>query len=1238
MIKSVLREIKSSLGRYLSMLAIIALGSGFLSGLMVTKDTMVHTLDESMRQSGFYDWRLVSTLGYELEDVTAFRAEDRVRAAEGAVEADAICTLDGAELVMKYHSITDGVNTLTLKCGRMPENAGECVVDSEFFLEQDIGTVLRLSSENSEDTLDKFVFDEYTIVGVVSSPLYINYERGSTALGTGVVSSFVYIMPEGFDVDYYTEVYLTLNEEAMIYSEDYKRISDGSEALITELAQKRADQRYDRILSEANEEIAEAQEKLDDARMELDDGQREYDDGKAEADAELAEALAELTDAERKLVNGRRDYDDGVRELEEKVDDAEAEMSDAQTELAEAYAELKQGEREYFDAKRELRSGENDYADGLAQYEDGISQTVDAQKEIDDAKRKLDNALGSLVDGERELDGAKRQLDEQQAAFDGQVGALTEAVNGILSGAIPTAEPRDGDENSPGTVIDSKPEPDSNLPAVPDTQSGLTSDELLEILGGGGTDELTGTVTEIVNGILSGSGMSSGDLVEAKQQLDEGWKSYNSGASALSSGDAQYWNGMYELKQAERELDDAKKDLEKAKTELADARAELDDGWKQLKDARAELDDGWEKYNDGVQELADAREELAESIAEAEAELADARGELADAERKIRDGWDDYYEGKADAERELADARAELDDGRKKLADAEAELADAREELAELVCPEVYVLGRGTNIGYVCFESDADIIFGISKVFPLFFFLVAALVCITTMTRAVDEQRTQIGVLKALGFSSGSIMGRYMLYSGSAALIGCTLGFFAGSYVIPVVIWKTYQIMYSLGDVTPYFNLTLGAVSTLAYLAVSSAATYLACRHELLGAPAELLRPKPPKSGRRVFLEHVTFIWRRLSFLYKVSIRNIFRYRQRLFMMVLGIGGCTALLLTGYGIKNSIKDVVGFQYGEISLYEYTISFSDAQDGASIAELEKNFAGELTDIELVCDLSMDVDVNGRTKLSHVIAPTRGQLEGLVDLHFDGQPVPWPETGEAVICVNLAETFGLKTGDTITLRDEEMNTLTLTVSGIFENYVYNYIYVSMDTLIEQWKGESELKTVLANPAQGCNVSATAAKILDYDGVSAVSSAQEMRERIGGMMSSLDYIVWLIVLCSGTLAFIVLYNLTNININERIREIATIKVIGFYRNESSSYVFRENMMLTVLGALAGLPAGVLLHKYIISHVRVDMMYFKARIFPVSYLYAFGFTLLFAVIVDIFMYFRLERINMAEALKSIE
>lgn len=1260
MIKSVLREIKSSLGRYVSMLAIIALGSGFLSGLLVTRDAMVRTLDESMKGADFYDWRLISTLGYESGDDASLAAEDGVRAAEGAVAADALCTVDGAELVMAFHSVTESVNTLTLRAGRMPERAGECVADSEFFSESDIGTVLRLSAGNSEDTLEKFAFDGYEIVGLASSPLYINYERGSTSLGTGVVSAFVYIPLEGFDLDYFTDIYLALDGDEMIYSDGYKALADGSEERVTELAKLRANHRYDRIVGEANDEIDEAQGKLDDARRELEDGQRDYDEGKAEADAELADALAELEDAERKLADGRRDYADGVRELEEKVAEAEQEIADAEAELADALTELTDGELDYLDARRELRDGENDYADGLAQYEDGLSQTIEAQKEIDKAKEELRDAARELSAGQNRLNAAKKELLAQEEAFYGQpeLEGLAAMVGGMMSGGGIPGEGQPGDDagNAAPAMLESEEGEEGESGDEGGNEGGNEGGDEGGDEGGEGDDSQQPAFTakdlvealqqesklpqeyQTLTPILTENGVNVEEILGAKQQFDAGWQSYNAGASALAAGDRQYYSGLEKVRKAEKELDDAKKELDDAKTELADARAELDDGWEQLTDARAELDDGWAEYNDGVQELADAKVELADSVAEAEQELADARWDIAKAERDIKDGWQEYYDGKAEAEQELADAEKELEDGRVKLADAEAELADARAELDDLERPEVYVLGRGTNVGYVCFESDAEIVSGISGVFPVFFFLVAALVCITTMTRAMDEQRTQIGVLKALGFSSGSIMGRYMLYSGSAALIGCTLGFFLGSYFMPLVIWETYQIMYSLGEMTPYFNYKLGAVSTLSYLAVSSAATYMACRHELQGVPAELLRPKPPKTGRRVLLERVGFIWKRLSFLYKVSIRNIFRYRQRLFMMVLGIGGCTALLLTGYGIRDSIQDVVDFQYDEISLYEYTVSFSDAQTPEDAKRFAQEISGELADAELVYDLSMDVDVDGVTKLSHIVAPVEGRLEGLLDLHYEGEAVPWPGKGEAVVCVNLAETFDLQPGDTITVRDEDMNSMTLTVSGIFENYVYNYVYVSAETLTEGLGGAAEAKTVYANPAPGRDINAVGAKILDCEGVSAVSSAREMRDRVGAMMSSLDYIVWMVVVCSGALAFIVLYNLTNININERIREIATIKVLGFYRGESASYVFRENMMLTVMGAVVGLPAGALLHAYIVSQIRVDLMYFAPRVFPMSYVYAFGFTLLFAVIVDVFMYFKLERINMAEALKSIE
>lgn len=1200
MAKTVFREIKNSFGRYLAMFSIIALGTGFFAGLMVTKTAMIQTLDEYVQEVGFYDWRVLSTVGYDGDDVAAMTSASGVAKAEGAVEVDVLCTTDsGSDVVLKMHSITERVNLLTLKYGRMPQAPNECVVDSQRYGEADIGGTVRLSEENDEDTLEKFAFDEYTIVGVVTSPLYINYERGNTALGTGTVTAFAYIPYEGFDLDYYTEIYICLADSAKVYSDEYKAIIDGSEDSITELAQERADVRFEDIVAEANEELDDAQKEFDDAKAEYEDAVREYNEKRADAEQELSDAYDELTDAEKELSDGWNDYYQGQRDLETEVADAEQELSDAQQKLDDALAELIDGEKEYADAKQELADGENEYADGLARYEDGLSKAIEGQKELDDAKKQLAEASAELDDAGDALDSGKAQLDEQQAAFDTTLAGITAGINAAMG----------------------------------ETGQSYTSDDVM-----GALEAEEPTITGIVDSALAGSGMSSADIVSGKQQLDAGWASYNSGLSQYSSGLRQYSQAKAEVDKAEKELKEAWAELEDAKKELADARAELDDGWQQLADARKELDDGWAEYNDGKQELADGRQELEEETAKAEQELADAYRDLTDGRQEIDDGWTDYYDGKAEADEEFADAEAELADGKRELDDAEIELADARQELADLEEPTVYVLGRDANIGYVCFENDSAIVEGIAKVFPLFFFLVAALVCITTMTRMVDEQRTQIGVLKALGFSSVHIMMKYMLYSGSASLLGCIAGFLLGSYVIPLVIWQAYCIMYSFGQLTPYFHIPLGIWTTASYLAISSLATWLACRNELKDVPAELLRPKAPKAGRRILLERVTFIWKRVKFLHKVSIRNFMRYRQRMFMMVVGIGGCTALLLTGYGIRDSIQDVVSFQYNEISLYQYTVVFTDEQSAEDMEAFADYCGSDISSMQLVYEGSMDFESGGKTKSVYVVAPYSGGLEGLVDLHNDDSPVSYPQKGEAVICTNLAENYGLAPGDTFILRDSDMNSLTLTVSGVFENYVYNYIYVSADTFTDQWGHLPEMKTVYAQPAEGLDVHEVAAKLLDYDGVSSVSTGADMEERVGNMMSSLNYIVWLIIICSGALAFIVLYNLTNININERIREIATIKVLGFYPNESASYVFRENMMLTALGALVGLPLGVILHRYVMSQIHVDLMYFDVRILPVSYLWSLAFTFLFALIVDLVMYFKLERINMAEALKSIE
>ena len=460
-----------------------------------------------------------------------------------------------------------------------------------------------------------------------------------------------------------------------------------------------------------------------------------------------------------------------------------------------------------------------------------------------------------------------------------------------------------------------------------------------------------------------------------------------------------------------------------------------------------------------------------------------------------------------------------------------------------------------------------------------------------------------------------------------------------GSYIFPKILWHAYNIMYGFGIPIEFvLDGKLAAISVATYLLCALGATYLVCRGFLREVPAELIRPKAPKEGKRVLLERITFLWKRLGFLTKVSLRNVLRYKQRFFMMVLGIGGCTALLLAGFGIKDSIANVVDYQFEEITLYDAAVSFTEEMD----AQTQQAFSRQAADVSAVVflhDGSVTVEAGGGAKTVNLLVP-QSSLEGMMDLHRGGEKLSMPGTGETLLNDALAEALGVSVGDTVTLRDSDMNTLTVTVSGIFDNYVSNYAIVSPETCREQWGSVPPVKTAFIRVADNSDagVHAASARILDLENVSAVSVNLDTRQRVGTMMSVLDYVVWMVTVCAGALAFIVLYNLTNININERIREIATIKVLGFYPGETAAYVFRENNTLTFLGMLVGLPLGKWLHAYVMSQIRIDTIAFDVRIAWQSVVFSMLLTAVFAAIVDVVMYFKLRRISMAESLKSIE
>ena len=559
--------------------------------------------------------------------------------------------------------------------------------------------------------------------------------------------------------------------------------------------------------------------------------------------------------------------------------------------------------------------------------------------------------------------------------------------------------------------------------------------------------------------------------------------------------------------------------------------------------------------------------------------------------------------------------------------------------MAELEKPETYVLGRNTNVGYVCFENDSNIVEGIANVFPVFFFLVAALVCITTMNRMVEEQRTQIGVLKALGYSSAGIMSKYMTYSGLAAVIGCVSGFFLGTWGFPKVIWVVYGIMYNTDKLLYVFDWRLAFFSVLVSLLCSVGATWFSCRLELAETAAQLMRPKAPKAGKRVFLEKLPFLWKRLSFLRKVSVRNIFRYKKRFFMMLLGISGCTALMVTGFGIKDSIADVAERQYREIQVFDLGVSLKTPANEELETRLTELSEEGIADFLCLTESNMDIVTEKGTKSIYVVAGDAGRLSDYVDMHTKGgEKIAYPGAGEGVITQKLADRYGIAMGDEVCLRDGDMHEMTVKITAVMENYVNNYLYLSEDTMESFYGGNLEKKTVYVNLKDDADPHALAATIMELEETASVDVNQDTVERVGSMMESLNIIVVIVIICAAGLAFIVLYNLTNINITERIREIATIKVLGFFKRETESYVFRENLLLTVLGMFPGLVLGKFLHAFVMSQIQIDLIAFDTRVAPVSYLYSAILTVVFAWLVNRGMSGKLENVSMTESLKSVD
>ena len=1093
-IKLTKREISSSLGRYLAIFAIIALGAGLFVGLRLSRPDFLETYNNYTNKTNFYDFRLVSTLGLTDEDIAEVKKMDGVKLAEGAVGADFLFnTADEDNLIMMAQSIPENVNQIKLKAGRMPEKANECLADPDMYSKDDIGSTIKLSKDNSEQTFDTFAYDEYTIVGLADSVLYINMERGSSTLGNGSVKGYIYIPADGFSTDYYTDIYVCVESEGYVYSDEYEQSTqkyvDGLEKFMSERAVIRRDAIIDDAMSQ-----------LDDAKKQYEDGKTQYDAAKADYDAGYAEYVQKKSDTEAQLEQARKEIENAESMMGNSsvIDQKQAELDAAKAELDKGQAEYERGLQQ-FNAKAKLAYGAVD--EQIAYYENRIS---DKQNDIAAQNAEIESLNAQLAEAQANGDSLKARLIEWK---------------------IKTANDRISRDNA----------------------------------------------------------------------------------------DIERYNERLEVHRQKRAEVDA--ELEPYRKQLEDAKAQLDAGYAQIESGQAELDAAREMISSGGAQLEAAKKQYEQGKAEAE-------------------------RGFAEAEKELASGKAQLDAAKAELDKGAAELDSAEKQIKNINHADTYVLDRDTNAGYVCFESDTNVVQSVASVFPVFFFLVAALVCLTTMTRMIADQRTQIGIMKALGYSSGAIIGKYMFYSGSATVFGCIFGIAAGSFAFPAIVWFGYGLIYNLSGLTFTMNWPLALGITAANLLVTLLVTWYCCAKELKCAPADLIRPKAPEAGKRILLERIPTVWNDMSFMQKVSARNIMRYKKRIFMMLLGIGGCTALVLTALGLNDTIQNVVTRQYDDIILYDYEITMAYDMNEEEQEIFFRDAGDDIKDAVFLYRGLAEVSGSDAIKSATLTVTDGKKLCKYIDLSYDGEPIDYPGRGEAAINYNLARQLGgIEVGDEIKLTTSKKKELTVTVSALFDNYVDSFVFISPETCEEQLGEVPEYKSALANAPDGADVNRCAEALThDVDGVRGVTLSTDIKERMSSMLDGLLVVVAAIILCAGLLAFIVLYNLTNINISERIREIATLKVLGFYPNEAAHYVFRENLILTGAGAVFGLGLGVALHAFVMNAIKVDMMYFKPHISFLSFAVSIVITFVFAMIVNAIMRRRIDNIDMAGALKSIE
>lgn len=853
-------------------------------------------------------------------------------------------------------------------------------------------------------------------------------------------------------------------------------------------------------------------------------------------------------------------------------------------------------------ANREQTRYDEIYNEAKAAIDDAQAELDEGQAEYDKNKQEFD---AKIADAQRQLDEAKAQIDSSAARLDQTETQLAQGQAQYDQGAAQLAQERQRLDQARQQLEQGEGQLQAMDAALQGGRSLLAAYRELALP----QDQ---PVPAEAEALLAGL-----DALSAQAEGQQGQPSLSQGLRAYLYTDPAAPEKQAIAAQAEQGFAQIEQQAAPQRQQLAESRAQLEAGQAQLDEGQAQLDTQGAQLKSGW------------------AQLTQGRGQVSQAKVDYQRGLDELEQQKQEGQTKLDDAWAELQQGR-------ADLLEARHQLNDLGSPEWYLWDRDQNPGYAEFSQDAERIDRIAKVFPVFFILVAALVCLTTMTRMVEENRTQIGALKALGYGKGAIAAKYLVYALSASLAGCIVGLAVGFRLFPTVIFDAYRIMYILPDCQTPFRWDYALWCLLASMACTGLSAFAACYRVMQESPAQLMRPKAPPAGKRVLLERVKFLWRRLSFLQKVAARNLFRYKKRIVMTVVGVAGCTALMVAGFGLQHAISSIVDLQYEQIFLYDAMAAFDDT----ITADEKQEIADQLAETPLadramaVRQSSVDIS-SGKTKKSiYLFVPEQpDELEHYINLRHrqQGDKVALPDQG-AVLTEKMARLLDVQPGDTVSIHQDDSHVYQVRIADIVENYTMNFVYLSPGQYQQLWGAPAASNAFLVNLAEGAEQDALSTQLLKNNNVLAVSSSDASGRQFRDIVGSLNYIVLVLIICAGALAFVVLYNLATINVEERVREIATIKVLGFYDKEVSSYIYRESNISALMGMVAGLLLGVPFLDFIIQTAEVDAVMFNPVINKETFLFSALLTVLFTGIVNFAMHFRLKKIDMVQSLKSVE